>query len=86
MTTPEERDMQKHEALHGVACNERYWRERALRAEASTADAVEAERQACITIIERAGDKQPASQSTVRRAVAMIIASGPYQVPSPGKE
>jgi hypothetical protein len=30
MTTPDERDMQAHEATH-PGCNERYWRERAQR-------------------------------------------------------
>lgn len=73
MTTPEERDMQAHEATH-PGCNERYWRERALKAEQAIADAVETERQACIEAIERAGDRQPASVSTVHKAVALIRA------------
>jgi hypothetical protein len=73
MTTPAERDLQKHEAQH-PGCNERYWRERALSAEQAIVTAVEAERQACIADVERAGDKQPASVSTVQRTITLIRA------------
>jgi hypothetical protein len=34
MTTPDERDMQAHEATH-PGCNERYWRERETKAKAA---------------------------------------------------
>lgn len=53
MTTPEdraaERDIQAHEADH-PGCNERYWREKAEKAE----QALVKERARCIVIVEQA--------------------------------